>query len=290
MRPRQASPISRTRSLLRLAWPAALVASLHVTSPATARAQPSEVRPLPSGACAHVVDAHGMPLSTSPVEWMLRRTPNERKKLDAHCDAVGPVVVRLSPDTPRSRDDGDDIAVIGWNVHVGGGDLTSFVRRLETGALTGSPIRHYVLLLQEAHRAGGGIPRTPEGLRVPRRIAPRPRTHARDDVVTIARRLDLSLYYVPSMRNGRQAPFEDRGNAILSTLPLDGFTAIELPIARQRRIAISARIRGADRDDPAVTLQVHVVHLDAFAGLSRLWIFATGWRNRQAGAFAFYPT
>ena len=85
------------------------------------------------------------------------------------------------------------------------------------------------------------------------------------------------------MRNGAEPPFEDRGNAILSTLPLEDLLAIELPFTRQRRIAIGARLRsGAGK--AAWQLRVVALHLDALAGASRLWIVASGWRARQAKA------
>ena len=78
-------------------------------------------------------------------------------------------------------------------------------------------------------------------------------------------------------------PYEDRGNAILSTLPLSDLTAIELPIDRQRRVAISATVQGIDaaRSRPW-RLRLVTVHLDAFVGARRLWLFATGWRGGQA--------
>jgi endonuclease/exonuclease/phosphatase family metal-dependent hydrolase len=92
------------------------------------------------------------------------------------------------------------------------------------------------------------------------------------------------LYYVPSMRNGRGAPYEDRGNAILSTLPLSDLTAIELPIDRQRRVAISATVQGVDGRGRSWRLRLVTVHLDALVGAKRLWICGTGWRGDQARA------
>ena len=63
------------------------------------------------------------------------------------------------------------------------------------------------------------------------------------DIVAISRELGLSLIYVPSMRNGGSPddPAEDRGNAILSTLPLSEPVAVELPGERQRRVVIIAK-------------------------------------------------
>jgi endonuclease/exonuclease/phosphatase family metal-dependent hydrolase len=138
-------------------------------------------------------------------------------------------------------------------------------------------------IIQEAYRADGLVPASIEsGARVPRRITPRPKEHLREDIVSIARRRGLALHYVPSMRNGKGWPYEDRGNAILSTLPLSDLAAIELLIDRQRRVAISATVQGVDAQSRPWRLRLVTVHLDAFVGAKRLWIFATGWRGRQA--------
>ena len=85
-----------------------------------------------------------------------------------------------------------------------------------------------------------------------------------------ARELGLSLIYVPSMRNGKSAddPPEDRGNAILSTLPLSDPIAVELPGERQRRVVIIAK---------AASVSVAVIHLDASGGWKRLRVFWTPW-------------
>ena len=176
----------------------------------------------------------------------------------------------------------DSIAIVGWNVHVGGGDLLTLLDRLETGGLTGEPVSHYVLLIQEAYRSGGDVPPVEPGIGVPKRIAPRAANRVREDIVSIARRRGLALYYAPSMRNGDDAPFEDRGNAILSTLALEELAAVELPFTRQRRVAIGARIQGRTRDGRPWSVQLASVHLDTLAGPSRLWIFAAGWRGTQA--------
>jgi endonuclease/exonuclease/phosphatase family metal-dependent hydrolase len=126
-------------------------------------------------------------------------------------------------------------------------------------------------LVVRAAAAGAIVARSPDG--------------DRDEIVAAARRLGLALYYVPSMRNGPgggAALAEDRGNAILSTLPLADFTAIELPFERQRRVAISATVGGAGL--PVGRLRIGSVHLDATAGPGRLWIFASGLRSKQAAS------
>jgi endonuclease/exonuclease/phosphatase family metal-dependent hydrolase len=235
-----------------------------------------------AGACNAVVDEYETPLSRE-VTWIKRVGTRERERLDEQCDTVGPIVLRKAP-TVSSPGNADEVAVVGWNVHVGGGDVVKFVQQLQSGAVTGRPISHYVLMLQEAHRAGGGLRELPPGFRVPKRIAPKTRQRSREDILSVAHTLNAGLYYVASMRNGAGPPFEDRGNAILSTLPLEDLQAIELPFTRQRRVAISAGIRGVDGAARPWALRAVTVHLDALAGASRLWIFASGWRAQQAGA------
>ena len=134
--------------------------------------------------------------------------------------------------------------------------LLAYVRRVHQ---RGTPA-HLVLLLQEAFRAGDDVPETCAGhVKTARRLGSRQTD--RRDILTTARALGLHAIYVPSMRNGRdcrQAPFEDRGNAILSTLPLEDVTAIELPLARQRRVAVAATIRHRGRRMTVVS-----AHFDA---------------------------
>src|SRR5439155_5701261 len=131
-----------------------------------------------------------------------------------------------------------------------------------SGTLTGQPVGSFVLLLQEAYRSGADVPSKPSG-RTSWASAQRP-PHAggtRDDIVTIARRLKLAAFYVPSMRNGAPgATEEDRGNAILSTLPLSELTAIELPLERQRRVALEATAPIVWPGHGAVTLRVVCTH------------------------------
>jgi hypothetical protein len=172
----------------------------------------------------------------------------------------------------------DEITFVSWNVQVGNGDIRAFVKDLINGDHTDRrAVRHYVLMLQEAVRTDG-VPPLPEGAAGAARIP----AHAPSiDIVTIGSELGLSLIYVPSMRNGRMAgdPAEDRGSAILSTLPLSEPIAVELPGERQRRVVIVAK---------AGSTSVAVVHFDAFGGAQRLRLFWTPWmRDVQARATAF---
>jgi len=71
------------------------------------------------------------------------------------------------------------------------------------------------------------------------------------------------------MRNGSSLdPAEDRGSAILSTIPLSAPIAVELPGERQRRVVIIAT---------AGPVSVAVVHLDALGGGERLRVLWTPW-------------
>jgi endonuclease/exonuclease/phosphatase family metal-dependent hydrolase len=165
------------------------------------------------------------------------------------------------------------------------------VAALRRGEFTGGePVSEFVLLLQEVYRAGAVVPViTDDGIPIPGRIRQAPPTGSRQDIVSTARALGLSLYYAPSMRNGRERagePAEDRGNAILSTLPLSEFMAIELPFERQRRVALAATVAGVDADGAPWRLRVVSSHLDASAGANRLWLFASGLRARQAQSLA----
>lgn len=214
----------------------------------------------------------------------------DRAELDGWCAGVGPAVVQPAhiADTVTTAPRLEQLAVVSWNTNVGGGDLHGLVNDLRAGRLTGGDrTTHFVLLLQEVFRAGEEVPR---GMATrPRRIAPRPRDGERHDVLDVATRHGLHLFYVPSMANGwdgstRHA--EDRGNAILSTLPLSELTAIELPFEGQRRVAASATLLATGADGHRVALRVVSVHLDNRSGLRRfLHSFGRG-RTRQAESLA----
>lgn len=173
----------------------------------------------------------------------------------------------------------DRITFVSWNVHVGRGDIRAFLKDLACGTHTeGRPVGDYVLMLQEAVRTETVPSLTPAASAAPRIPAHRPAHEI--DIVAISRELGLSLIYVPSMRNGAAPddPPEDRGNAILSTLPLTEPVAVELPGERQRRVVIVAK---------AATVSVAVVHLDALGGAHRLRAFWTPWmRDAQVRSAA----
>jgi endonuclease/exonuclease/phosphatase family metal-dependent hydrolase len=217
-----------------------------------------------------------------PVKWVVPES--DRRELDRWCAAVGPVLTTV-PAEELTAAPSDELAVVSWNVHVGGGDLVGLVARARAGDFTGGrPVRHVVLLLQEAYREGSAVPSLStliDGFA----SAIRPSTGRRErtDVAAAARTLGLALYYAPSMRNGPPAATdEDRGNAILSTLPLADLTAIELPFERQRRVAVAATVRGRTTGGRPWQVVVASVHLDNLVGLRHAWIFGGLARQRQA--------
>lgn len=180
------------------------------------------------------------PSGTEKVRWT-RGPEANRAQLDRWCAAVGPPLVRRAGEEapPLAA---DNLVVAVWNVRLGAGAVATLVDDLQAGRLTaGEPVRHFALLLQEVHRdLGGALATAPPGSRAARRLAPKPRG---PDILSVAGDLDLHLLYVPSMRNGGgDQPAEDRGNAILSTLPLRDPWALELPLERERRVAVAARV------------------------------------------------
>lgn len=208
------------------------------------------------------------------VTWELSPILSERAVLDSWCNSVGPPVVLQgrTPDVPTRR-----LQVVSWNIHVGGGRVKELLQTLASDERTRlSDGLGTVLLLQEAFREGGTIPAAaPARLAVPGAIRPQRPT---DDVVGLARALGYWLAYVPSMRNGPGSTLEereDRGVAILSSEPIDEVIAIELPFARQRRIALLATIHP---HGGALSLRMGVGHFDALGG------------SRQATRLADYLT
>ena len=187
--------------------------------------------------------------------------------------------MHYSPANPDSEQ-GGRILIVNWNVHLCHGNVTAMIHELsrrETMHGYGSP--NFVLLLQEALRRDRNIP-NPGRTRVPRRIVPPLRG---GDIVDWAKKMKWRMFYAPSVRNGRLLGnrAEDRGNAILSNLPMSSVEQIELPVGVHRRISVMAII-GGERRPP---FRVAAAHLDTRASLSRGWVFGgPSARKRQAEA------
>lgn len=210
--------------------------------------------------------------SPVPIAWFAPVVPHDEKSLARWRESVGP------PVTPRPFDDRqphDAITLVSWNTAVGDADIVSFVRSLPAT----EPL---VLLLQEVYRAGPGVPRK---LAVTSAYAGKlggSRPLELGEIENVGRTLGLSVYYVPSMRNGDATSDEDRGNAILSNLSLSDLEAMELPFERQRRVAIAATIAGHTTANQPWRLRLVSAHLDNMGSAKRAWIGAEYGRARQA--------
>jgi endonuclease/exonuclease/phosphatase family metal-dependent hydrolase len=266
------------------------LAVLGATAVACTKA-PIRVDTSAPASCRETVSAGPPSPAAQPIRWALPPDTGDWRTLDAWCTTVGPAVAH-SPANGAAEGTASDanspLVLLSWNIHVGGGDVPALVTALRAGDLTGGrPVRHFVLLLQEAHRAGVSIPRTSAAAPVPRRID---ETDGADpDIVEVASELGLHLLYVPSMRNGREEagqPPEDRGNALLSTMPLSDGVAIELPFERQRRVAVAATVGALNAGGESAPIRVASGHLDGMATVRRLWLFASGARARQARTLA----
>jgi endonuclease/exonuclease/phosphatase family metal-dependent hydrolase len=239
------------------AFTIALAAALLTLAYSRAPAAAPEPAPASALSCIEPVDG------VTWVHW----TASGQEALDRWCASVGPAILRSQTLTPANI---NRLVVVTWNVHVGGGQVEDLVKkhwvdRDHTGL---------VLLLQETYRADETVPDSfPKGLKVPAAIRPKPRSL---DVIRLAERLNMYATYVPSMRNGsalKSGEREDRGNAILSTEPLNDVRAIALPFGKQRRIAVAATV--TPRSSTLKPMRVVATHFDI-----------GGSRVAQADAFA----
>jgi endonuclease/exonuclease/phosphatase family metal-dependent hydrolase len=223
-----------------------------------------------------------VPDSATPVTWLEPSETRSRNAGPRWCATVGPVFFDDSALTARPPS--DTLTVVVWNVHVGAGDIGALLRRLTSGEFTnGERVGDYVLLLQEVRRRDERVPALiMRGLPVPRRIASRDRTRTVDDLAALAREQRLALLYVPAMRNGEHADREDRGNAIVSTLPLDDVRVLELPFEHQRRVVPIATINARSPGGQSRRLRLATVHFDTSIGLRRGGPFKA--RRREAEA------
>lgn len=218
----------------------------------------------------------------SDVTWILGPV-TDRDELDRWCRAVGPpIYVPAVPQEggafapPALR----DLVILTWNTHLARGDLPRLIADLRGGRWTGGePVTRFVLLLQEVFRRGHEVPEFAGEARSAFAITARDPQSA--DAAEHARTLGLSLLYVPSMRNGGELR-EDRGNAIVSTEPLGDPVALELPLERQRRVAVAATV-GVALGDGAAPLRVLNVHLEPLSAPRAFWVFHNP-RRRQLGA------
>lgn len=214
-----------------------------------------------------------------PVTWHQGRA-DDAGKLEQWCQAVGAPIFVQPAATAEAPPPLEELVVVTWNAHLAEGRLVDLIADLRAGAFTsGRPVKHFVLLLQELYRGGSDVPPFMPGARTAFAILPR--NPDATDARRYAASLGLSVLYVPSMRNGAEL-LEDRGNAIISTEPLLDPLALELPLERQRRVAISTAIHVAIDDQPT-RLELFNAHLEPLSSPRSLWIFRNP-RGPQARA------
>jgi endonuclease/exonuclease/phosphatase family metal-dependent hydrolase len=181
-----------------------------------------------------------------------------------------------SEEASRRAATATSLAVISWNVWMGRGRILELVDRLRTGALGVPGDLTPVLLIQEASRQDDTIPARSNGYAARELVT---RLRPTQDVVDVARTLRWNLRYVPSMRNGPQR--SDRGNAILTPLPLGPVEGVELPFALQRRVAVAATATAAGH-----ALRLLSAHLDPRGPVGYKWLGAAARGNQMAHLLA----
>jgi endonuclease/exonuclease/phosphatase family metal-dependent hydrolase len=169
-----------------------------------------------------------------------------------------------SAETSRRAARATSLAVVSWNVWMGRGRILELVERLRTGALGVPGDLTAVLLIQEAFRQDQTVPARSNGFAARDLVT---RLRPRQDIVEVARELGWNLRYVPSMRNGAER--SDRGNAILTPLPLGAAQEIELPFALQRRVAVGAMTTIAGH-----RIRLMSAHLDPRGPIGYKWLGA----------------
>jgi endonuclease/exonuclease/phosphatase family metal-dependent hydrolase len=226
------------------------------------------------------------------LEWFVPQRQSEQARLERWATAVGPPFVRQRVADAKAS---NDLRLVSWNAAVGEGNVVSFVADLQRD----DPTRPLIVLLQEVYRECADVPMTllqgaafagHLGAASAKRAGETGPEHSGDDIETIAAKTGLNAYYVPSMRNGSPLESrEDRGNAILSNLPLEALGAIELPFERQRRVAVAATVAGRKADGTPWRMRIVSAHLDNMVGPRRLWFAGGGFaRARQARALVDY--
>lgn len=195
---------------------------------------------------------------------------DERLRLDGWRRNVGaPVALDLAPAEPGMDGSSRGLVVLSWNVWIGRGRLREVVSRIRDGHYVehgADPDLPLVVLAQEAFRSDSSIPPVPTGRSGRVLVA---QLGLQEDVVETAHALGLNLRYAPSMRNGPSQ--SDRGNAILSTLPLVAAQAIELPLVLQRRVTVSANVTLGK-----TKLRLISAHFDPRGPPGHKWLGAAG--------------
>ena len=202
---------------------------------------------------------------------LTRHDDDERLRLDAWRRNVGSQVALdlAAPPASQTAARHRSLVVLSWNVWIGRGRLREVVSRIRSGEyaeLGADPDVPLIVLAQEAYRSDASVPLLQAGQAGRVLIA---QLGPQEDVVETAHDLGMNLRYAPSMRNGSDQ--SDRGNAILSTLPLEGAHAVELPLVLQRRVAVTATIALGD-----TRLRLVSAHLDPRGPPGHKWLGSHG--------------
>jgi endonuclease/exonuclease/phosphatase family metal-dependent hydrolase len=243
-----------------------LIAALAIsacTATSFAVARPvMDPAPLPDLTCA----ARG---EIASIEFQIS-DESDARELSRWCRAVGGPVYVPAPRDAAPAPGIDELVFVSWNAHLAEGRLDDLIAKLRAGDLTGGkPVTHFVLLVQELYRRGDDVPVFDARDRSAHAIRPRDPKVA--DIDDHAAALGLSMFYAPSMRNGPEFR-EDRGNAIISTEPLLDPLALELPLARQRRVTLGAAIN-VQTPDGVKRLELVDAHLEPLSSPKTLWVF-----------------
>jgi len=224
--------------------------------------------------------------------WYMPAATEAQDRLEDWCRTVAsPVVVAVPGADFGPLSAGGQLTVVSWNAAIGRGDVVGFLEaefhltcdgrasELAAGA------NHFALLVQEAFRSSDQVPDSPAGPTVPRPVPEEERTGERLDALEVASRCGLSLAYAAASRNGsepRDDLREDRGVAVLSTLPLEDVFFMELPYEAARRVAVAATVRSLS----GTRLRLANLHLTSMVGPSRALRTGNGSRLRQGLAAA----
>ena len=107
--------------------------------------------------------------SDGAITWYGPAGPSDEESNERWCDTVGSAVVEAFPRaTFPDPGPADSIAVVAWNILIGGGDVPLLLQEVlgyechPTSPELVAGFSHFVLLIQEAHRRSAAIPDVPE--------------------------------------------------------------------------------------------------------------------------------
>lgn len=214
----------------------------------------------------------------------------DNRDLERWCVTVGPVVLEPVPAADFGTiGRGDPVTVAVWNTDAGAGYLQAFLEQelklTCDGPRSTLPAQapHFVVLVQEALRRSNDIPDVPKSFVTPPPVKEEAHPGPRLDLLEVARACGLAAFYAPAARNDyrpRDGKREDKGNAILSTLPLSDPIVVELPFEAARRVVPMATVENGLGDQ----VRLASVHLITTPPPWRALLTGGASRLRQANA------